>query len=100
MCRAPRLGASGGRGEAGRKIVELLEGVADGNPPLVTGADHGAEIFLDLAANKEDHAVKARPDGIVHGIIEEGLAAGSDWIKLLEPAIAGAHTGSENEEGG
>jgi len=98
--RAPWLGASGGRREAGRKIVELLESVADGDLPFVTRADLRAEIFLDVAADEEHHAVESGAHGIMHRIIEEGFPAGPDRIELLESAVAAAHSGSEDEESG
>ena len=98
--RAPWLGASGRRREAGRKIVELLESVADGDLSFVARADLRAKVFLDIAADEENHAVKSGPHGVMHRIIEEGFSAGPDGIQLLESAVAAAHAGGEDKESG
>ena len=100
VCGAPWLGSPSRGNESSGQIVELLESVGHGQFSGVARTNFVTEVFFDFAADEENHAVESGPDGIVHGVVEEGLAGGSDGVELFESAIAGAHTGGEDEKGG
>ena len=100
MRGTPWFGSPSRGNESSGQVVELLESVDHGQFSFVARTNLVAEVFFDLPADEENHAVESGPDGVVHGIVEQGLAGGSDRVELFEPAITGAHTGGKNEEGG
>ena len=72
--------------------VQLLEGIPHFQPCLLgPGAYRVLEVLLNLMLDDEDDGGKSRPPCIVEAVVQNGLAAGTDRVDLLEPAVAAAH---------
>ena len=97
---SPGLAPALGGGEALREVVEALEGEGGFGFSLELGEDLGAEVVLEVLADDEDDLAEAGADGVVDGVVEDGLAVGAHGVELLEAAVAAAHAGGEDEEGG
>ena len=100
MAGAPGFLATGRGRETLGQGVERLEDVVHGDAAGVLGADLGAEDLLEVAADDEYHAAEAGPQGVEHGVVEDGFVRGSDGVDLLETAVARTHAGGEDEERG
>lgn len=99
MTGAPGLGASGGRGEAMGEVFEGLDGIVEDDATSFPAiADDAAHIGFEVGARDEDDLIEACGEGIADGVVEDELSVGSDGVHLFESAIAGAHTGGENDE--
>ena len=90
----PGLGATGRQGESSGERVEFLEGELDGDAALKAAADGVAEGLFDVFADDENDFAETGAQGVVDGVVHDGLAAGTDRIDLLQSAIAAAHAGS------
>ena len=53
-------------------------------------------IVFDLLAHDEHDLTKATANGIVQGIIYDGLAVGTELVELLDSTVAAADPGSQN----
>ena len=71
----------------------------DGNTArLPAVADDAPEIGLEVVADDEDDFIETSCKRVANGVVEEKLAMRPDGVHLLEPAIARAHAGSENDK--
>ena len=98
LAGAPRLRASLRDPETGRQVVHVLKRVSDFDPVRVTAADRGAERLFDILADDEDHPVKTGAHRIEHGVIHDGFAGRTDFVKLFETAVTAAHSGRQHEK--
>ena len=64
---------------------------------FVFGEHFVAEILLKGFADNEDDFAKACLNGIIDGIIHDGLTIGTQTVKLFQTSIAATHTGSEEQ---
>ena len=97
---APRFHAALGNVEAGGQVVERLEGVFDRDMFVEAAADLRLEFLLEVAADDEDDLAEAGALGVEHRVVEHRLAVRAHGIDLFESAVAAAHAGGEDEEGG
>ena len=95
---APGLRAPGGDRVGRGEVGDVLEGVFDGEEAGVLRADLRAEDLFDVRADDEDDLAEPGAVGVEDGVVENGLAGGTDGVDLLEPAVAGAHAGGEDDE--
>ncbi len=95
---APRLGAAGGHGEAGRQFIEFLKSVIHLDAVFEARADNFAERLFDVVADDEHKLAEAGAQRVEDGIINDGFAAGADGINLFQTAVTAAHAGGENEQ--
>src|ERR1700723_183001 len=93
MQRAPWLGAAGRDGKPQRKFVEFLKGVFDGDMFFKPCTDGLPESLLNVPADDEHDLAESRAKCVVDRIVDDGFAAGADWINLLEATVAVAHAG-------
>ena len=63
-----------------------------------------ATVFRNASSNsspdEEHHPAEPGPDRVVDRVVEHRLARRPDRVDLLQPAVAGAHAGGEDEERG
>ncbi len=97
--RAPRLGAAGGHFEPRRKLVEFLKDIFDRNALFKSRAYDLFERLLNALANHKNEFAEAGAKCVVNRIIDDGFAARTHRINLLQTAIAATHAGSQNEQG-
>ena len=98
---APGFDAAAGDGEIAGQIRDVLIHQRDGQVGLEPGNDALPEDGFAFAPDDKNDAAKAGAFGIEDGIIEEGLAVRTHGIGLFGlTAVAAAHTGSEDKEGG
>ena len=106
MGGAPGLHALGIEREAGGNLVQFLgdEDELEGFP--VDGLDTGVlglhglfHVGFEGFADDVDDFAEAGFHGVVDGIVDDGFAVGAEAVHLLEPAIAAAHAGGEDEKG-
>ena len=50
------------------------------------------------SAHDEDHAVEAGANGVVDGVVQQNLPAGSHRVDLLEAPVAAAHPRSQHQQ--
>ena len=55
------------------------------------------ECLGKVLANDEYHPAKACPNGIEHGIIEDGFPVWPHRVHLFQTAVTAAHSGCEDE---
>ena len=95
---APRLLAPRRHAEARRQLVELLVDVLHGDAATVAlGVDVGTEGLVEGVTDDEDHLAEAGTDGVLHAVVEDGLAVRPYAVHLFQPTIAATHTGSQNK---
>ena len=94
----PRFRASSGDGVGGGEVVDVLEGVVDGQESLVLRAHLAAEHLLDVLADDEHDLAETGAVRVEHGIVENGLSRRAHGIYLLEAAITGSHSCGQNYE--
>ena len=98
VVRAPRLGAPLRAGEALGQGVERLEHQLAGDVPLVLGDDFLAEVPLEVLADDKHQLAEAGVDGVVDGVVHDGLAVRTQSVQLLQSAVAASHAGGEEEK--
>lgn len=97
MVGAPRFHAALGRGESLGEGVEALEDELCGDVALILGEDLLAKLLLEVLPDDEDDLAKSRLDGVVYGVVHDGLTIGSKSVELLQPAVAATHSGSQKK---
>src|SRR6059058_2559958 len=95
--RAPRLGAAGRDGKSQRKFGEFLKDIFDRDMPLKPSANSLLERLLNIFANNEHDLDESCAECVVDRIVDDSFTTRTDWINLLEAAIAFAHAGCQNE---
>ena len=83
MGSAPRLRATGGHSVRRRQVCNVLIAVVDRKQPFVLAANLLLELGLEVVADDEHNLAKSSTDGIEHGIVKYGFAAGTNRINLL-----------------
>ena len=97
---APGFGAPFGHGEALWQSVQLLIDIRHRNLPGNAVANMFLKGFLDFLLDDEHHPAKPGGDGVVNGIIDDQLPAGTDGRNLLESTEPAAHTGGHDNQRG
>ena len=87
----PLLGDLVGVGD----LIHALEDQLHRDQSVVLGDDLLSEGLLEVSADHEDHLAKSCPDGIVDGVVHDGLAVRAETVDLLKAAIAGSHAGGK-----
>ena len=72
-------------------MVVFLQGVPDVEQLLDPTPDRFAEIGEHRAPQNDHRPRKARRRRVVHRVVEDGLAAGTEGLDLFQPAEAAAH---------
>ena len=97
MGGAPRLDAALRHGEALGQLFQLLVGVADLEPGAHgTGTDGLFKRLLDLVLDDKDHRLKARPTGVVEGVVDDKFSVGTHRVHLFQATVTAAHTGGHD----
>ncbi len=95
MSRAPGFGASRRHGKTNGQFVQFLKNIFHRDALLETRADDFAELRLDILANDKHKPAETGAQGVIDGIINDGLAIRPHGINLLKAAIAAAHSGRQ-----
>ena len=85
-------------GVALRQVLFQLVCVADVHGFGYPVADAALEVLLDLGLDDEDHRLKARPAGVVDGVVDDKLAVVSHGVQLFKAAVPAAHAGSHDDQ--
>ena len=93
---APRLFPPVGDGVAGGEVVQSLERIPDMHPLADAVAHSLPEIRLHLLLDDKNNGFKPGLPGIIDGIVYDALSMSTHRVHLLQPAIAAAHTRSQN----
>ena len=59
--------------------------------------DMRLHVFLEELTDNIDHLAEAGCDGVVDGIVDDGLSVRAQAVHLFETAITAAHAGSQNK---
>ncbi len=94
----PRLRASGGHDDAGRQVLQPLQGDTPAEPRAKTAAGELVERLQQVGPNDEDHLAESGPQRVIHAVVHQRSAARTDGVELLQPAVATAETGREDDE--
>ncbi len=100
MGRAPGFSAFWGALESGRQVGQLLKNVIDGDLSQQPAEEDVPKIGLNFPADDEDDLAETGPQGIIDGIIDDGLPAGADAVHLFKAAVSTSNPGGQNDEGG
>ena len=98
MGSAEGLHAALGNGVALGQLGQFLIGVLYVDDLGETLTDGGLEGLLNLVLDDEDHRLKAGALGVINGIVDDQLAVVAYRVKLLQSAVAAAHTGGHNDQ--
>ena len=98
MIRTPRLGTAFRAGEAFGQVVDGLEHQFAGDVSLILGNNLLAEVLFKILADDKDQFAEAGAQGVIDGIVHDGLTVGTQSVELLQPAVAAAHTGSQQKK--
>jgi len=80
------------------KILHLLEDIRHIDLAFDRAAHPVAEDLLDLVADHKDHFAEAGSHCVVHGVVDDQLAVGSNGVGLLEPTVATPDPGREDDD--
>ena len=97
---APRLLAVGRAGEAFGERIERLEHEFARDFVLIFGEHDVAEVFFEILTDDENELAETGMDGIVDGIVHDGLPLRAEGVELLEAAVTASHSCSEEKESG
>ncbi len=99
MTGAPGLGAVDRNGISGREHIQFLVSIADLHRTFFQPLADGFHEILFNGFFDDDHGgIKTGFVGIVERKIQNGFAAGSHRIDLLQTAVAASHTGCHNHQ--
>ena len=95
---SPGLGAAFGASEAFGQCVERLEYEFTGDVVFIFGEHDAAEVLFEILADNKHEFAESGVDGIVDGVVHDGLSVRAQSVQLLESAVAATHSSSEKEE--
>ena len=93
---APGLDAALGDSVAGGQVLHLLEGVAHLHVVRHPLAYRLPEGGFDLVLDDKDHRLKARPTGVVEGVVDDKFSVGTHRVHLFQATVTAAHTGGHD----
>jgi hypothetical protein len=81
-----------------RQIIPFLIDDTDIHRLLVSGNYHPPEFLLEVPPNDKDHPVKARPERIVNGVIENEFPRRANRVDLFQPPVSATHSRSQDQQ--
>lgn len=55
------------------------------------------EILLEILSDNENHLPESGADGIINGLVHDGLSVGTETVELFQTTVTASHSAGEYE---